>query len=185
MTYQAKGIILKIVDRGEADQIFYIYTREKGKITAIGKGTKKIQSKLNGQLQPFALIYLMLAPGKNQDHLAGAEAFKNFGEIKKNLRKIILGSFAMEVVEKMTPFSQPEPEIYDLLSRFFEALNKKELDPKTIESYRQNFIVKFFSILGLAPLPEIACNKNKLGKFVQDNIEYELKTIKLLEKIGP
>ena len=184
MTYQTTGIILKIVDRGEADQIFYIYTKEKGKIIALGKGTKKIQSKLNGQLQPFALVYLMLAFGKKNDHLAGAEIIKNFSQINKDLRKIILGCYAMELVEKMTPLSEPEPEIYNLLLRFFEALDKKEMDDKTVGLYRHNFLIKFFSILGLTPPPEIVCSKNKLNKFVQDNVECELKTVNLLEKIG-
>ena len=185
MTYQTTGIILKIIDRGEADQIFNIYTKDKGKIVALGRGTKKIQSKLNGQLQPFSLVYLMVASGKKYDHIAGAENIKNFLKIKKSIRKIILGSYAMELVDKMTRENESEPEIFDLLVRFFEAIELAEMDGKIIEAYRQNFLIKLFSILGLTPPPEIICSKNKLAKFSQEHLECELKSLNLLNLISP
>jgi DNA repair protein RecO (recombination protein O) len=183
-TYQTNGIILKISDRGEADQLFSIYSEKKGKVMALGKGTKKIQSKLNGQLQPFSLIYLMIAPGKNHDHIASAERLKNFGSIKADLKKIILASFAVEAVEKMTKLGQPETEIYNLLERFFSALEKEKFDLHKVKRFKKMFMVKFLTSLGLTPPNEIINDGKKLEHFFKEHSEVDLETEKFLAKIG-
>ncbi len=183
MTYQTTGIILKITDRGEADRLFSIYTKENGKITALGRGTKKIQSKLNGQLQPFSVIYLTLANGKNNDQLIGAESLKVFLGLKKNLRKIILGTYGLELVEKLTRVNEPEPEIFALLLRYFSAVEKTKLDLKTIEAFQRAFALKLLAILGLQPPKIVLKKKQLLADFLSQHLECELKSVKLINKI--
>ena len=65
MLYQTQGIILKRTDFSETSQLFSIYSSGLGKIEVIGRGTKKIKSKLNSQMQFFAVIDLEIARGKN------------------------------------------------------------------------------------------------------------------------
>ncbi|MFA6322424.1 MAG: DNA repair protein RecO [Candidatus Buchananbacteria bacterium] len=182
-TYQTTGIILKISDRGEADQVFSIYTKSKGKILALGKGTKKIQSKLNGQLQYFSLVYLMIAPGKMHDHIASAEIVLNHPKIKSDLKKIILASFALELVEKMTRNGQPEPDIFLLLENFFKVVENETFDAVKINKYKRMFVVKLLGILGFAPPVGIINSEKKLTDFLTTHLEMPLLSVKLLAKI--
>jgi len=115
---------LKKTDRGEFDQLFNIYCEKKGKIVALGRGTKKIQSKLNGNLQQFGIINLMIANGKNYDHITSAQLVENFSGIKKDFKKIILASFSLELVEKLTKPGQGEPKVFILLKRFLDITPK-------------------------------------------------------------
>lgn len=184
-TYQTPAIILKITDRHEADQLFNIYTPKHGKIIALGRGTKKIQSKLNPQLQIFSLLDLMVASGRNFDHLAGAETVKSFSGIKKDLRKIILAGFGLEAVDKLTKLGQPEPEIFELLKKYLEFINGHKLTPAGFSAVKQKFVIRLLGILGFQPRPEIAADEKKLENFLNEQLDTPLNTEKFLAKMKP
>ncbi len=182
-TYRTLGLILKKTDRGEADQLFSIYTKDRGKILALGKGAKKIQSKLSSSLPYFAVIDLMIAPGKNNDHIAGASLLKNFSAIKTELKKTILASFALEVVDKITKLSQPDPKIFILLAKYLAVLNDNFFTKKEWQVVKQAFVIKLLSLLGLAPNTAVASDIKKLNYFLKDHLDSELQTEKFLVKI--
>jgi DNA repair protein RecO (recombination protein O) len=183
--YQTYGIILKKTDRGEVDQLFSIYTQQQGKITALGRGTKKITSKLNGHLQPFAIINLMVAPGKNFDHVAGAVIIKRFFNIQKDLKKIALASFGLELVDKINQAGQPEPKMFALLARFFSAIDSNLFTDREWHLVRQAFIIKLLTILGLRPNEKIIADPKKLDEFFKNHLDFEIQSEKLLFKAIP
>lgn len=185
MTYQTKGIILKKTDRGEADQLFSIYTKKTGKILALGRATKKIQSKLNGNLQHFAVIDLMIAPGKSYDHIAGVIIDKNFPAIKSNFKKIILGSFGLELVEKLTKVEQPDLTIFILLDKYLQVVNDNSFNNLEWQKIKQAFVVKFLSLLGFAPPIGIVSSQKKLDNFLKNHLDSELESEKFLIKMMP
>jgi len=207
MTYQTQGIILKKTDHNEADQLFSIYTEKKGKILALGKGTKKIQSKLNSSLQHFAIIDLMIAPGKNYDHIAGVNLIKNFSQIKNDLKKIILASFSLELVEKLTKVGMPDSKIFILLIKYLSAINDNSFTPHPFRSNRettqlasyrkgagftqeewrtikQAFTVELLALLGFGPTADVISDPKKLGNFLKQHLDFELQTEKFLTKIS-
>ena len=71
-TYQDKAITLKRIDIKEADRLFVFYTKEHGKVEAVARGVKKINSKMAGHLEPLGIVDLMIARGKSIDQVAGA-----------------------------------------------------------------------------------------------------------------
>ena len=184
-TFQSPGIILKKTDRGEFDQLFNIYCEKKGKIVALGRGTKKIQSKLNGNLQQFGIINLMIANGKNYDHIASAQLVENFSGIKKDFKKIILASFSLELVEKLTKPGQGEPKVFILLKRFLEAVNNNSLSDREWRGVLQAFVTKLLSILGFQPSADVAADIKKLDKFLKKHLDSQLQTEKFLVKMLP
>lgn len=184
MTYQTQGIILKIVDHREVDQIFYIYTLDQGKVIAIGKGTKKIKSKLNSNLKQLAIINLMIAAGRNYNHIAGATVAKNFSNIITDLKKIVLASFALELVEKFTKVDHPDDKLFNLVAKYFDVLNSHSFNDKDWQIVREAFVVKLLSILGFAPTPEIIADHKKLDYFLKEQLGSELQTEKFLAKMA-
>lgn len=183
MTYQTHGIILKKTDHKEADQLFSIYTLKQGKILALGRGTKKISSKLNPHLQTFSVVDLMIASGKNYDHIAGVLTVKIFLNIKKDLKKIILGNFALEIVDKLTKPGQPDSKIFILLSKYFEAINNNLFTDNEWQIIKQAFVIKLLSLLGFKPTVDIAEDSKRLDNFLKQHLEAELQTDKFLIKI--
>lgn len=182
-TYQTHGIILKKTDHAEADQLFSIYTKNKGKVLALGRGTKKIKSKLNSSLQYFAIVNLMIASGKNYDHIAGVEIAGNFFNIKNDLKKIILASFGLELIEQLTKVDQPDEKIFILLSKYFQILDKNSFTNKEWQTIKQAFIIKLLTLLGLGPTTDIATSAKKLDNFLKLHLDYEFQTEKFLVKM--
>ena len=183
MTYQTKGIILKKIDHKEADQFFSIYTEDKGKILALGRGTKKIQSKLNPSLHYFSVVDLTIANGKNFDHITGVCLAKNFRRIQDQIKKIILASFGLELVEKLTEVGVSDRRIFTLLSRYFSAINENDFNNKEWQLIKNAFLIKFLDLLGFNPPPEIVSNPSMVDIFLKNQLDFELKTERFLSKI--
>lgn len=179
-TYQTTGIILKKTDRGDYDQLFIIYTLSQGKVSALGRSTKKIKSKLNPSLHYFATLDLMIAPGKNYDHVAAVEIAKRFSNISSDLKKIILASYALELVDKLTRFGESENRIYNLLEKYLEALDENEFSDKDWQIIKQAFAVKLLAILGLEPPAEAITSNEKFEKFLEQQLDEPLQTSKFI-----
>jgi len=60
---RVEAVILRHADWGEADRLLTLYSREQGKLRAIAKGVRKIQSRKAGHLEPFTRSKIMLARG--------------------------------------------------------------------------------------------------------------------------
>ena len=61
---RAEAVVLRHTDWGEADRLLTLYTREQGKVRAVAKGARKINSRKAGHLEPFTRVKLQLARGR-------------------------------------------------------------------------------------------------------------------------
>ena len=61
---ETDAIVLRAIRYGEADSVLTLYTRERGRLSAIAQGTRKATSKLGGRLQPSVLVHLGLHQGR-------------------------------------------------------------------------------------------------------------------------
>src|SRR5262249_42164010 len=59
---------LRSIRYGEADSVLTLLTRERGRVSAIAKGTRKAGSRLGGRLQPGVRVHLGLAEGRGELH---------------------------------------------------------------------------------------------------------------------
>lgn len=182
MHYFTQGIILRKTNWGETGQFFSIYTKDLGKIEVVGRGTKKIKSKLNSHLQFFSLVDIAIAKGKNFSQLTGALLSQNFTNIKSDLVKIALASFGLELVDKLTQPHQPDKKIFDLLLNYLEIIDKESpLEVNNFELIKKHFIIKLTTFLGYQPSAEIITDAIKLDAFLKRHLEKDLQTEKLLK----
>ena len=63
-TYRCEGLILGYKPLGEADLLVTMFTRDQGKVHAVGKGARRSTSKLMGHLEPLTAVKLFLAHGR-------------------------------------------------------------------------------------------------------------------------
>ena len=157
-TYTTTGIILKRRDYQENDRLFYIYTKEHGKIELVAKGTKKITSKLNSYLEPFYLVNLMVAKGKIFDKLANANVINSYKNLRgdKDLVGFFIINYLAEVIDGLILGQTSQNKKYDLLLELLDILNeeitkdikyKKELLLMLVNIYA----LKLLNLLGYRP----------------------------------
>ncbi|MCK5459939.1 DNA repair protein RecO [Candidatus Parcubacteria bacterium] len=146
----SQGIILKKQDFRESDSFFSIYTYDFGKIEAIARGVKKSKSKLSGHLDYFSIIDLMAVRGKIFNHISGAVSIKNFLNIKKNLQKINLIFYCLEITDYFIKTGEKNKKIFLLLSQFL-MIADKNLRIERLKFIAHCYILKLLNLLGYKP----------------------------------
>lgn len=66
--YETEAIVLRSIKYGEADSVLTLYTRARGRVSAMAKGTRRSTSKLGGRLQPGVRVQLGLHEGRGEMH---------------------------------------------------------------------------------------------------------------------
>ena len=149
--YRTEGLIIKEEDRGEADRLFTIYTKDFGKLKILGRAIRKIKSKLKGDFQLFSFTELEFIQGKTYKTLTDAILIKNFFEIKKDLRKLKIIYQIADALDNLVKGEEPDEKIWKLLLGVFDKLNNLELTTCNLQLIYYYFLWNLFSILGYAP----------------------------------
>src|SRR5574340_17140 len=114
-TIKVEAVVLRHTDWGEADRILGIYTREAGKLRAIVKGARKLQSRKAGHLEPFTRVQLMLARGRDLWIITQAETVDAFLPLREDLQRIGQASYVVELLDRFSYEEGPNRLMYSLL----------------------------------------------------------------------
>ena len=161
-TYKTDVINLKSYPLKESDKIMVMYSKDKGIIRAVAKGTKKPKSTLGARMENFIANSVMLSKGKNMDVIAQAETLNSFSNTRKDLDKIFYSMYTTEVVNNFgTENDAGSKEIYDVLYKTLNAISNAK-EKKEILLAEMKFQLKIMKISGF--LPEfntcLICGKN-------------------------
>lgn len=142
------AVILRHSDYGEADRLLTLFTREAGKLRAIAKGVRKMQSRKAGHLEPFTQVTLMLAQGHDLWIVTQAEATELFQPLRESLPLI---GYAGYVVELLDRFTYEEGQNWQLFQLLIETLKRlaSEPDPFVPIHYYE---MRLLDLMGFRPL---------------------------------
>jgi len=149
--YRTQGIILKKIDRGEADQIFTIYTKNFGKLEILGKAIRKISSKLRSGAEIFYLTEIEFIQGKTHKTLTDAISLDKFENLRKDLKKLAIAYKISEVLDNLVKGQEPDEKIWQLLEETLRRLDKLEIGNWKLEIIYYYFLWNLLSILGYQP----------------------------------
>jgi len=155
--YRTLGFILKKEDRGEADRIFTIFTKDFGKIKVLGKAIRKIKSKLKFGMEPFYLSKVEFIQGKTGKTLTDVVLVNKFGKIRKDLDKLKIAYMIMEAVDNLIRGEETDHRVWDHIIDTFEKLNSLELHTL----FYHYFLWNLFSLLGYEPFLSRCVNCQK------------------------
>ena len=114
-TYRCESIILSYTPLDEADLLVTMYTRDRGKVRAIGKGARRATSKLMGHLEPLTVVQMSMANGRSTDIISQAEVLQSFSKLKGDLDGISKGLYLAELVDGFGAEDSPNPNLYQLI----------------------------------------------------------------------
>ncbi|MPM96035.1 DNA repair protein RecO [bioreactor metagenome] len=125
-----------------------LFTREAGKLRAIAKGVRKMQSRKAGHLEPFTQVTLMLAQGHDLWIVTQAEATELFQPLRENLTLI---GYAGYVVELLDRFTYEEGQNWQLYQLLVETLGRlaSEPDPFVPIHYYE---MRMLDLMGFRPM---------------------------------
>ena len=122
--YFTQGLILRHNNFREADRIISIYTKDRGLVNVVAKGSRKINSKLAGSLEPFTLSEFMIVNGKRYDTVASSEVIDIYRNIKDDLLKTKLAIYFSSMFLNNIKEMQKDNGIYKFILGFFEIFWK-------------------------------------------------------------
>lgn len=125
-TLKVDAVVLRHSDYGEADRLLTIFTREHGKLRAIAKGVRKMQSRKAGHLEPFTQVELMLAQGHDLWIVTQAEAIDSFQPLREDLTRIGYAGYAVELLDRFTYEEGQNWQLYQLLVETLKRLSMEE-----------------------------------------------------------
>ena len=77
----------------EADRIITLYTRDRGKVSAVAKGVRRTKSKVGGRLEPFSLVKMSLHAGRSTLYtVLGVETVRTFQAVRDELFRMEEGA---------------------------------------------------------------------------------------------
>lgn len=162
-----RAIVLKRINFGEADRLLTVFSLEKGKVTLIAKGVRRIRSRRAPHLEPLSVTELVVRRS------VIIEARSLFYP-RRDLKFLGLVFYAIEIVDRLLPDSQPHEDIYELLE---SLLQEEELNIGKIKA----FTVKVLWLLGFFPANQ--CPDKGINAFVEQIIERPVYSKKFLEKL--
>lgn len=122
--FKSTGFILKRSNFGEADRLVTIFTRSYGKIKCLAKGVRKISSRRVSHLEIFNKVKVNLYNGKTFSYISEVETIKFFSLFRDSLPKIAIAYQMCELVDKLCPQEQKQEDIYFLLEKGFDYLDR-------------------------------------------------------------
>lgn len=132
---KTKGVVIRAINLREADRILEIYSDDLGKIRAVARGVRKIQSKLAGHLEPFTYVDLMLARGRGDlPTITGAKAIAHYAGLRSDVDRVASAAYLAELVSRLNPDEQTSQRFPVLLRDAFQALDTGH-DPAQVVAY--------------------------------------------------
>lgn len=152
MTSIVRGVVIGARDYKETDRLYTLYTKERGKVTILGKGTRKFQSKLAPHMTPFTECTFMLAHGRYWLRLGSVERLHDYRRIREDIALYGLGLGMNELAKQTIGDAEPDDDLYQFLINAYDWIRTL---PESSE-HRYRFIygalmLKWFVFIGIGP----------------------------------
>lgn len=143
----AEGIILRKQTRGENDHYVTIYSPVLGRIQAVAKGSRKIDSSFTGHLETMNLCQFMLYRNGQYLTITECKTRKSFKNIRDDFERSLLAILLLEIFLKSTSTPEQGQEIFSLVENTLDTLETTNKTTLTIESFK----IKLMELLGVMP----------------------------------
>ncbi len=131
------AIVLRHSDWSEADRLLVLCTQEMGKLRAIAKGARKLNSRKAGHLEPLTHVNLQLARGKDLWIVTQAETRQVFSRIRQDLVLTAAGIYLLELADRFTFEDEVNAGVFRLLT---DSLIRLE------EGHHPDVVLRYFEI---------------------------------------
>lgn len=179
-SYKIEGFVIKRKNISETDKIITFFSKSQGKIIAIAKGIRRIQSRKAPHLELFNKVSAYLYTGRNFDIITEAQIIDTYTILISDIHRIACAYRIIEIINRLCPEREEHYVVYSLLSEALSVLNRREY--QDYQDRINDFILKILRELGYLPKDKILTGI-KLENFLENVMEQNLKSSLLLTKL--
>lgn len=149
---KSEALVVGSMRYGEADRILTLYTRERGRLSAIAKGARRLRSQMGGRLEPFSLVHVMLHQGRSLYTVTSVETIRTFQGVREELFRMEEGARLLEGIRRLFPEEEGHPSAFNLLVR---AVARLAAAPDRAAAAQVVLAARAKLLLALGYLPEL------------------------------
>jgi DNA repair protein RecO (recombination protein O) len=154
-TLKTEAVVLRSIRYGEADRILHLYSKTRGRIGAIAKGSRRPKSRFGGRLEPFFRLDLVLHEGRGELlTVTNVATLDGYPRLRSSGPALNAAARACDAVLRLLDSAEPNPPAYNLLCRYLAMLDAEEKGAASLET-ALSFRLKLALAAGFAP--ELAC----------------------------
>lgn len=164
--YHTHGFILSSRNRGEANKMFTIYTREMGLVYAVAQGIRLNKSKLRFTMQDFSYVNVDLVRGKELWRVTSAKHISSFPLARASYLSLILITRVSKLLERLCTGESPNENIFDDFIQALYLLDNEDMTPTSREALELHLILRIMNSLGYIGDSEM------LSKYLCSSFDY-------------
>jgi DNA repair protein RecO (recombination protein O) len=147
---KTEAVVLRSMRYGEADRILHLYTPERGRVSAIAKGSRRPHSRFGGRLEPFFRLRVDLHEGRSELlTVTGAQTIEGYVRLRTDARSLDAAARACDAVARLFETAEGHPGVFNLLCNALVLLDR---EPSRASRARAlAFRLKLLVAAGLTP----------------------------------
>jgi DNA repair protein RecO (recombination protein O) len=139
-------IVLRSANYRDADKIYTLYSRQEGKISAAGRGVRKVSSKRSGSLDTFNYIKMdYFATPNGHRTITELSHQKSFRHLKNSSPRTSVAYKLVSYILKNVSEEAPDPNLFHALLKSLNLLDTPGISPEAVVSY---FRIRLMQSLG-------------------------------------
>jgi DNA repair protein RecO (recombination protein O) len=144
---RSEALVLRHSDWGEADRMLVVFTDRLGKLRALAKGARKPRSRKAGHLEPFTLVTIQLAKGRDLFIITQAETKNAYLGLRNDLISMGQAVYVLELLDRFTYEEEENSTLFRLAVRTLDRL-LEEPDRSLVLRYYE---MRILDLLGFRP----------------------------------
>jgi DNA repair protein RecO (recombination protein O) len=151
-TLKTEAVVLRSIRYGEADRILHLYSKTRGRVGAIAKGSRRTKSRFGGRLEPFFRLDLILHEGRGELlTVTSAATIDGYPRLRASGPALNAGARACDAVLRLLDSAEPNLPAYNLLCRYLALLDEPDGERGASLETALSFRLKLALAAGFAP----------------------------------
>ncbi len=146
--YHTKALILSSKEKGEANKVITLFTKELGLIRAVATGIRLNKSKLRFSLQEFSYVDVDLVKGKEVWRITTGKIVDSFPVLISKSHLFVLVSKVSRLLERFCGTEEKHDEIFEEFVKSLYLLDSQVLNNQQEEALELFLVFKIMKKLG-------------------------------------
>ena len=146
--YHTHGFVLSSRNRGEANKMLTIYTREMGLVRAVVQGVRLHKSKLRFAIQDFSYANIDLVRGRDVWRVTSATNITSFPYTRASRESLLLTARVSKLIERLCDGEEANEKIFDDFIQALYILDDTAVSPDTRQALELHLVLRIMNTLG-------------------------------------
>ena len=128
------ALVIRSVDVFETSRVLTLFTRDLGKVSALGKGARRLKSPFQAALDLLSVcdIVVLHKASEALDLLTEAALVERFDSLRRDLAALYAGYYIAELLNDLTDHHDPHPKLFDAARVTLRHLGDADLRPRRL-----------------------------------------------------